>query len=64
MKIRLFSQTDLPEDLKQADPAGDAKYVVTLTPAERDTLHDLTGRGRIAARTLKRAQILLKASGR
>ncbi len=61
MKIQLFSQADLPEDLKRADPAGSAKYVVTLTPEEREALHDLTRRGRIAARTLKRAQVLLKA---
>jgi len=61
MKIRLFSQADLPEDLKQADPAGSAKYVVTLTSEEREALHDLTYRGRIAARTLKCAQVLLKA---
>lgn len=61
MKIRLYSHAELPEDLKQADPAGGAKYVVTLTPDERETLHALTHRGRIAARTLKRAQVLLKA---
>ena len=35
--------------------------MVTLTPEERETLHALTRRGRIAARTLKRVQVLLKA---
>jgi transposase len=38
-----------------------AKYHVTLTEEERTRLEALTQRGRIAARTLKHAWILLKA---
>lgn len=37
------------------------KYVVKLTDEERQTLLDLTSKGEIGARTMKRAQILLKA---
>lgn len=61
MKIRLLSRDELPDDLKCADPAGTAKYMVALTADERATLQDLTRRGRIAARTLKRVQVLLQA---
>lgn len=61
MKIRLLSHDELPDELKDADPAGSAKYVVTLTPDERASLQDLTRRGRIAARTFKRVQVLLQA---
>jgi transposase len=37
------------------------KYLVTLTPEERDRLTWLTGAGKASARTLTRARILLKA---
>lgn len=37
------------------------KYLVTLTPEERDTLEQLISSGRSAARTLTHARILLKA---
>ena len=37
------------------------KYIVKLEPAEREQLLVLTGKGEIGARTMKRAQILLKA---
>src|SRR5215211_1122097 len=37
------------------------KYLVTLTPEERDHLSRLTTVGRASARTLTRARILLKA---
>src|SRR5215216_5120434 len=37
------------------------KYLVTLTEAERTTLHDLTKKGKVAARTLNRAHVLLQA---
>ena len=37
------------------------KYVVTLTPADRKTLLQLTQSGKAPARRIKRAQILLKA---
>jgi len=36
-----------------------AKYIVNLTPAEREQLHHLTRQGKTAARRLKRAHILL-----
>ena len=38
-----------------------ARYLVTLTDAEREALRALIGGGRCAARKLKRAQILLAA---
>lgn len=37
------------------------KYIVTLTPADRKTLLQLTQSGKAPARRIKRAQILLKA---
>jgi transposase len=37
------------------------KYLVTLTEAERTTLHDLTKKGKLAARKLMRAHVLLQA---
>jgi hypothetical protein len=37
------------------------KYIVTLTPAERKQLLQLTQSGKAAARKIKRAHILLKA---
>jgi transposase len=37
------------------------KYLVTLTPEERTTLHDLITKGKGAARRLAHARILLKA---
>ena len=37
------------------------KYVVKLEPAEREQLLELTRKGEISARKMKRAQILLKA---
>jgi transposase len=37
------------------------KYLVTLTEAERTTLHDLTKKGKVAARRLTRAHVLLQA---
>jgi transposase len=37
------------------------KYIVTLTEPERQHLHEITARGRVNARKLVRAHILLKA---
>lgn len=37
------------------------KYIVNLTDEERETLLSLTSKGEVGARTMKRAQILLKA---
>lgn len=37
------------------------KYIVELTPEERQELRQLTDKGTVKARTMKRAQILLKA---
>jgi transposase len=37
------------------------KYIVTLTEPERQNLHEITTRGRVNARKLVRAHILLKA---
>lgn len=37
------------------------KYIVKLTDEERGSLLELTSRGQVRARTMKRAQILLKA---
>jgi transposase len=37
------------------------KYLVTLTPDERDHLNDLLDKGKVSARVLTRARILLKA---
>ncbi|GAB5494874.1 MAG: hypothetical protein Phog2KO_50890 [Phototrophicaceae bacterium] len=38
------------------------KYIVKLTDEERQSLVELTSRGEVRARTMKRAQILLKAN--
>lgn len=40
------------------------EYLVTLTPEERTTLHDLIAKGKGAARRLAHARILLKAGQR
>jgi len=37
------------------------KYIITLTEAERETLHEMLSRGKAAARKLAHARILLKA---
>lgn len=37
------------------------KYIVTLTPAERQSLREMVSRGKAAARALTHARILLKA---
>ena len=37
------------------------KYIVTLTPEERSELIQLTRRGQLSARKMKRAQILILA---
>lgn len=37
------------------------RYIVTLTPDEREALQRLTRQGQVGARKMKRAQILLKA---
>src|SRR5574341_722688 len=37
------------------------KYLIDLQDQERSALHDLTSKGRVSARKLKRAQILLLA---
>ena len=37
------------------------KYIVRLTDVERDTLHGLIKRRRVAAQKVRRARILLKA---
>jgi hypothetical protein len=37
------------------------KYIVSLSPEEREQLEQLIGAGKHAARTLTRARILLKA---
>jgi len=39
------------------------KYIVTLTPEERQMLQALVSRGKGAARKLTHARILLKADG-
>ena len=64
MKFTLIPRTEVaaaPESERQ--PAGGlaAKYHVTLTEEERTQLAALTHAGRIAARTLTHAWILLKA---
>lgn len=38
------------------------RYIVDLSPAERDELLTLTSKGTVRARKMKRAQILLKAA--
>ncbi len=37
------------------------KYIVKLSEEEREYLHGLTSKGKIGVRTMKRAQILLRA---
>lgn len=37
------------------------KYIVKLEPDERETLLEITSKGQVSARKMKRAQILLKA---
>jgi transposase len=37
------------------------KYIVELTTEERQELHELTSKGQVRARKMKRAQVLLKA---
>jgi transposase len=37
------------------------KYIVELTAEERQELHELTSKGQVRARKMKRAQVLLKA---
>src|SRR5258705_11329648 len=64
MKFTLIPRAQVAEVLEsEPQPAGGlpAKYIVTLTAEERDQLQALTHAGRIAARTLKHAWILLKA---
>src|SRR3954464_13592745 len=63
MKFTLIPRAQVAEVLASApQPAGGlpAKYIVTLTTEERAQLQALTQAGRIAARTLKHAWILLK----
>jgi transposase len=43
------------------DPAMNKKYIVKLTPDDRQTLEALVRRGRVAAAKAKRAWILLQA---
>jgi transposase len=64
MKFTLIPRAQVAEVLEsEPQPAGGlpAKYIVTLTAEECDQLQALTQAGRIAARTLKHAWILLKA---
>jgi transposase len=64
MKFTLLSREQAAEVLASAPrpPGGlPAKYHVTLTEEERTRLEALTQSGRIAARTLTHAWILLKA---
>src|SRR5437879_12129386 len=64
MKFTLIPRAQVAEVLESApQPPGGlpAKYIVTLTAEEREQLQALTQAGRIAARTLKHAWILLKA---
>ncbi len=39
------------------------RYLIDLTPDERDTLVALTRKGEVRARKMKRAQVLLRANG-
>src|SRR3954447_3877347 len=67
MKFTLIPRVQVAEILESApQPAGGlpAKYIVTLTAEEREQLQALTHAGRIAARTLQQAWILLKADAR
>jgi hypothetical protein len=64
MKFTLLPREHVAEVLASAPrPSGGqaAKYHVTLTEEERTRLEALTQRGRIAARTLQHAWILLKS---
>ena len=64
MKFTLISRAQVAEVLESAPPPPGglpAKYHVTLTKEEREWLQALTQAGRLAARTLKHAWILLKA---
>src|SRR5438105_14684271 len=64
MKFTRIPRAHVAEVLESAPPpAGGlpAKYLVTLTAEERDQLQALAHAGRIAARPLKHAWILLKA---
>jgi transposase len=64
MKFTLLSRAQVPAVLaSEPRPPGGlaAKYHVTLTEEERTRLEALTQRGRIAARTVTHAWILLKA---
>jgi transposase len=52
------------EEVKTSDarrPAMKKKYIVTLTPDERQMLRGMVSRGKAAARKLMHARILLKA---
>jgi transposase len=64
MEFTLIPRAQVAEVLEsEPQPPGGlpAKYIVTLTLEEREQLQALTQAGRIAARTLKHAWILLKA---
>jgi transposase len=64
MKFSLISRQEAtaPATSESRPPGGlAAKYHVTLTEEERTRLETLTQAGRVAARTLKHAWILLKA---
>jgi transposase len=64
MNFTLLARDQLPGVLASAPrPPGGlaAKYHVTLSEEERTRLEALTQRGRVAARTVTRAWILLKA---
>ena len=64
MKFTRIPRAEVADVLESVpQPAGGlpAKYIVTLTTEEREQLQALTQAGRIAARTLKHAWILLKA---
>jgi transposase len=64
MKFTLIPRAQVAEVLEsEPQPPGGlpAKYIVTLTAEEREQLQALTQAGRLAARTLKHAWILLKA---
>ncbi len=65
MKFTLLPREQVAEVLASAPPpqgGRSAKYHVTLTEEERTRLEALTQSGRIAARTLTHAWILLKAA--
>src|SRR4051812_34981303 len=67
MKFSLLSREHIAEVLaSEPSPQGGlaAKYHVTLTEEERTRLEALTQKGRVAARTVTHAWILLKADAR